>query len=350
LEESVWPSQILIMSILITGGTGYIGSHCAAELLKNNAEVVLLDNLSNSSEEVCKHLYKVCGKKPNFYKGNINNKDILDYIFKCFDIKAVIHCAGLKAVGESVLKPIEYYENNVKGTKSLLSVMQKHDVFKLIFSSSASVYGNPDYHPIDEIHPLNPLNPYASSKVKIEEILKKLSKESSKWKVLSLRYFNPIGAHDSYLLGDDPTGQPNNLFPFIMKVAMGEREELEIFGSDYNTPDGTGIRDYIHIMDLVDGHISSMLYLEKMKAPLNYENINLGAGRGYSVLEVLNSFETVNNIKIPYSFAERREGDVDNSYANISKARLMLNWTPKRTIEDMCTSAWSFQKKSKHEI
>lgn len=336
------------MKVLITGGTGYIGSHCAVRLLEKNFEVVLLDNLSNSRISVGKKIQKITNKEISFFKGDINDNQILKKIFSSHKIDFVLHCAGLKAVGESVLKPNEYKENNVEGTKSLLSVMQKHDVFKLIFSSSASVYGNPKYHPIDEIHPLNPLNPYALSKVKIEEILKKLSTENSKWKILSLRYFNPIGAHDSYLLGDNPTGQPNNLFPFIMKVAEGKIEELEIFGNDYNTPDGTGIRDYIHIMDLVDGHISSMLYLEKMEASLNYENINLGAGRGYSVLEVLRSFETVNNLKIPYSFAERREGDVDNSYANISKAKLKLDWKPERTIEDMCRSAWYFQKKFKY--
>jgi len=332
------------MKILITGGTGYIGSHCALELLNQKHDVVLLDNLSNSSDEICNILSSITKTDLLFYRGDINDRKLLEKIFITSKIDAVIHCAGLKAVSESVAEPIKYHQNNVDGSKNLISVMEKHKVYNLVFSSSATVYGDPKYLPIDECHPLNPLHPYGENKIKIEELLRKSASRNSAWKILSLRYFNPVGAHDSYLLGDNPLGIPNNLFPFMMRVASKEINHLQVFGDNYDTRDGTGVRDYIHIMDLIDGHISALLHLEHMQAEDNYNAINLGTGKGYTVLEILKKFEEVNNLSLPFVIESRRDGDVASSYANIEKAATELQWKAKRSLEEMCSSAWNFQK------
>ena len=331
------------MNVLITGGTGYIGSHCAVSLLENNFEVILFDNLSNSDSKVCDQIQLITKKTITFIEGDINDKQMLNKVFSSFKIDIVLHCAGLKSVNESIQDPILYSQNNVKGTKCLIETMESNCVSKLIFSSSATVYGDPKYLPMDEKHPLNTLHPYGENKISIEKMLEEKTQTSSSWKVLCLRYFNPIGAHESYLIGESPTGHPNNLLPYIMQVAAGKKLELKIFGNNYATHDGTGLRDYIHIDDLVDGHLTALNYLFDIKNNNNFDVFNLGTGSACSVLEVLHSFESASGLKIPYVFSKEREGDIPASFADTSKAKLILNWEAKKSLEDMCMSAWQFQ-------
>lgn len=330
------------MKILVTGGLGYIGSHTVVELCKNNYDVVIIDNLSNSKIDVCDKLKKITGRDVPFYKGDVCDKDLLDEIFKKEKIDAVIHFAGYKAVGESVLKPLKYYRNNIDSTLSLLEIMEKYEVYNLVFSSSATVYGNPKTLPIDEDFPLSTTNPYGTTKLFIENILSDIYKANSKWNIAILRYFNPIGAHKSGLIGEDPNGIPNNLMPYIVKVACNQLPVLSIFGSDYNTIDGTGVRDYIHVCDLARGHV---LAIEKGLHGLNY--YNLGTGKGTSVLELVNAFEKVNGIKVNKKIVARRPGDIDACFANTKKAYEELGFETLYDIDDMCRDAYNFVIKNK---
>ena len=330
------------MKILVTGGLGYIGSHTVVELCKNNYDVVIIDNLSNSKIDVCDKLKKITGRDITFYKGDVCDKNLLDGIFKKEKIDAVIHFAGYKAVGESVLKPLKYYRNNIDSTLSLLEIMEKYEVYNLVFSSSATVYGNPKTLPIDEDFPLSTTNPYGTTKLFIENILSDVYKANSKWNIAILRYFNPIGAHKSGLIGEDPNGIPNNLMPYIVKVACNQLPVLSIFGSDYNTIDGTGVRDYIHVCDLARGHV---LAIEKGLNGLNY--YNLGTGKGTSVLELVNAFEKVNGIKVNKKIVARRPGDIDACFANTKKAYEELGFETLYDIDDMCRDAYNFVIKNK---
>lgn len=330
------------MKILVTGGLGYIGSHTVVELCKNNYDVVIIDNLSNSKIDVCDKLKKITGRDITFYKGDVCDKNLLDGIFKKEKIDAVIHFAGYKAVGESVLKPLKYYRNNIDSTLSLLEIMEKYEVYNLVFSSSATVYGNPKTLPIDEDFPLSTTNPYGTTKLFIENILSDVYKANSKWNIAILRYFNPIGAHKSGLIGEDPNGIPNNLMPYIVKVACNQLPVLSIFGSDYNTIDGTGVRDYIHVCDLARGHV---LAIEKGLHGLNY--YNLGTGKGTSVLELVNAFEKVNGIKVNKKIVARRPGDIDACFANTKKAYEELGFKTLYDIDDMCRDAYNFVIKNK---
>ena len=330
------------MKILVTGGLGYIGSHTVVELCKNNYDVVIIDNLSNSKIDVCDKLKKITGRDITFYKGDVCDKNFLDGIFKKEKIDAVIHFAGYKAVGESVLKPLKYYRNNIDSTLSLLEIMEKYEVYNLVFSSSATVYGNPKTLPIDEDFPLSTTNPYGTTKLFIENILSDVYKANSKWNIAILRYFNPIGAHKSGLIGEDPNGIPNNLMPYIVKVACNQLPVLSIFGSDYNTIDGTGVRDYIHVCDLARGHV---LAIEKGLHGLNY--YNLGTGKGTSVLELVNAFEKVNGIKVNKKIVARRPGDIDACFANTKKAYEELGFETLYDIDDMCRDAYNFVIKNK---
>ena len=305
------------MKILVTGGCGFIGSHTCCELLDNNYEVVIIDNLSNSKEDVIDKIKKITNKNLKFYKGDLCDKALVDKIFKEENIDAVIHFAGLKAVGESVKKPLLYYRNNIDSTLTLLEVMSKYNCKKLVFSSSATVYGNPKTLPIKETFDLKTTNPYGSTKLYIEGILKDLYNSDNEWSIAVLRYFNPIGAHKSYLIGENPNDIPNNLMPYIVKVATKKLEQLSIFGNDYNTIDGTGVRDYIHVVDLAIGHIKAIELINKEKGIDFY---NLGTGHGYSVLEIVKTFEKVNNIKVNYKITDRRPGDIDACYADCSYA------------------------------
>ncbi len=331
------------MKILVTGGTGYIGSHTVVELLNNNYDVVIIDNLVNSKEDVIDKIKKITNKKVKFYKEDVRNKDALDKIFKKEKIDAVIHFAGLKAVGESVEKPLLYYENNLDSTLTLLEVMNENNCKKIVFSSSATVYGSPKKLPIKEDFPLSTTNPYGTTKLMIEHILQDMYVSDNSWSIIILRYFNPIGAHKSGLIGENPNGIPNNLMPYIVKVANKELKELKVFGNDYDTKDGTGVRDYIHVVDLAKGHIKA---LNKTKD--NGVHIyNLGTGNGYSVLEIINTFKKVNNIDVPYVIAPRRSGDIASCYADPSKAKKELKWEAEFGIEDMCKDAYNFIKKNK---
>ena len=328
--------------ILVTGGTGYIGSHTTIELINNGYEVVIIDNLSNSKIEVLNRINKITGKSPKFYQGDIRDKVLLNKIFKENDIECVIHFAGLKAVGESVSKPLEYYENNVYGTLILLEAMRENNVKNIIFSSSATVYGDQKKQPIKETAKLKePTNPYGKTKSMIELILKDIYRADKEWNIVLLRYFNPIGAHKSGLIGEDPNGIPNNLMPYITQVAIKKRPQLNVFGNDYKTLDGTGVRDYIHVCDLAIGHV---LALKRIKKNKGLDIYNLGTGKGYSVLEVVNAFMKVNNVEIPYVIAPRRSGDIDVCYANSNKAYKELGFKCKYDIEDMCRDSWNWQK------
>lgn len=327
------------MRILVTGGAGYIGSHTCVELLNAGYDVVVVDNLRNSKIAALERVEKITGKKVDFIQLDLRERDKLNKVFERFSIDAVLHFAGLKAVGESVQIPLEYYENNVYGTIVLCQVMQVHNVRKLVFSSSATVYGSPEQMPIREDFPIAPLNPYGHSKAMIEQILRDLYISDPTWQVTLLRYFNPVGAHPSGLIGEDPNGIPNNLFPFITQVAVGRLPYLRVFGNDYPTPDGTGIRDYIHVVDLALGHLSA---LEKLKQPGVY-TYNLGTGRGYSVLEVVSAFERACGKPIPYRIVERRPGDAAVSFADPSLAQKELGWFATRSLDDMCQDAWRWQ-------
>ena len=328
------------MKILVTGGAGYIGSHTCIELLQAGHEVVVVDNLINSKEESLKRVQELTGKTLSFHKVDLLNKRELDDVFHKSSIDAVIHFAGLKAVGESVSIPLHYYHNNVTGTLILCDVMQKYKVKNLVFSSSATVYGEPDKVPINEDFPLSATNPYGRSKLMIEEILRDLYSAEPSWNIAILRYFNPVGAHSSGRIGEDPNGIPNNLMPFISRVAVGRLSELPVFGNDYPTQDGTGIRDYIHVMDLANGHLKA---LEKLSSNPGTVTYNLGTGRGYSVLEVVSSFEQTSEKKIPYKIMGRRPGDAAICYADPSKAERELNWSAKMDLNEMCTDVWRWQ-------
>lgn len=331
------------MRILVTGGMGYIGSHTVVELLNNGDEVIIIDNLVNSSEKVLENIRQITKKDAKFYNFDLRNKHLLQAVFSENQIDAVIHFAGFKAVGESVEKPIKYYDNNIMSTLVLCEVMSEYNVKKMVFSSSATVYGSPKSLPIKEDFELSTTNPYGSSKLMIENILTDLQKSDDEWAIVLLRYFNPVGAHASGLIGEDPKGIPNNLMPYIAKVAIGELECLNVFGDDYDTHDGTGVRDYIHVVDLALGHLKA---LDKIKNDSGLFIYNLGTGQGYSVLDMVKSFECVNNVKVQYKIAPRRLGDVASCYADPSKAKKELNWVARRGIDEICKDAWNFIKKS----
>lgn len=329
------------MAILVTGGTGYIGSHTAIELLKKGEEIVILDNLSNSKIEMCDSIKKLSGKDFKFYKVDLLDKENVDKVFKENKIDEVIHFAGLKAVGESCEKPIEYYHNNITGTLNLVDVMRKYNCKKIVFSSSATVYGDPATVPIKEDFPLSTTNPYGSTKLMIEQILTDVYKSDNEWTVILLRYFNPIGAHESGEIGENPNGIPNNLMPYINYVAAGRLDHLNVFGNDYNTHDGTGVRDYIHVVDLAIGHLKA---LDKARKITGVEAYNLGTGTGYSVLDIVKAFEKANDIKIKYEITARRPGDIAVCYADPTKAKEELGWEAKRDLEQMCKDAWRYTK------
>lgn len=331
------------MSVLVTGGAGYIGSHTVVELLNENKEVIVVDNFSNSKPEMLDKIKKITNKDFKFYELDYSNKEKMDKVFAENKIDSVIHFAGYKAVGESVEKPIEYYTNNVSGTLNLLDVMRKHNVKTIIFSSSATVYGDPEVVPLTEMCKIGgTTNPYGSSKLFIEQILKDVYKSDNTWDVCILRYFNPIGSHESGIIGEEPQGRPNNLMPYIVRVASRELEELSIFGNDYNTPDGTGVRDYIHVVDLAKGHIKALEKLEKEKSGIYI--YNLGTGKGYSVLDMVHAFEKTTGQKIKYKITERRAGDIATCYADATKAKEELNWVAEKTLEDMCRDSWNYIK------
>ncbi len=331
------------MNILITGATGYIGSHIALVLIHKGYNVVLYDNLSNSNHNVNTALKIITGKIIPFIHGDIRDTEKLVEILVDYKIDAVVHLAGKKAVNESIQKPIYYYENNVAGSISLLKAIEKVNLKKVVFSSSATVYGNPQYLPIDEKHSTNPTNPYGQSKLQIENILFDYTKSEQNFGVACLRYFNPVGAHQSGLIGENPKGIPNNLMPYICQVATGKLPYLKIFGNDYNTHDGTGVRDYIHVMDIAEGHLAALNLIENTKG---WHTINLGSGQGYSVLEVLITFEQTSNKFIPYKIENRRPGDIDICFAKTEKAEKILKWKAKRTLNDMCWSTWNFHLQS----
>lgn len=328
--------------ILLTGGAGYIGSHTAVELLDRGFNVVIVDNLCNSGPESIKRIECITGKRIKFYRADIGDYHALKNVFSENEIDGVIHFAGLKAVGESVVNPLRYYENNVSGSLTLFKLLEEFGIKKIVFSSSATVYGNPERLPLDEECRLAPANPYGNTKLVIENILKDMAKADSDLCVIILRYFNPVGAHISGLIGENPRGVPNNLAPYIARVAAGALPYVNVYGADYPTPDGTGIRDYIHIKDLILGHISA---LENIKKPGAYI-YNLGTGVGRSVLEVIKAFERILGRSLPYRIARRREGDVASCYADAAKAYADLGWKAKFDLEDMCASLWNFQKKN----
>ena len=330
------------MNILLTGGAGYIGSHTAVVLSEAGHEVILYDNFCNSDRSVLSRLEKILGKSLTCIEGDIRDIALLEKTFQQYQIEAVIHFAGLKSVGESVADPLKYYDNNVVGSLKLLEAMKRAGIRTLVFSSSATVYGDPEHLPIDENHPIHPTNPYGQTKAQIEQILKDLVQSDPDWKVVCLRYFNPVGAHDSGLIGEDPNGIPNNLMPYIAQVATRKLTKLNVYGDDYNTHDGTGVRDYIHVVDLALGHLLAFDYVNKS---LGFEVFNLGTGFGNTVLGIIGIFERVSGKSIPYEIIGRRSGDVPSCYANPSKAFESLGWKAIRTIEDMCASAWHFHSK-----
>lgn len=329
------------MKILVTGGTGFIGSHTCVELLNEGYDVVIIDNLSNSKKEVVNYIEQITNKKVFFYENDVCDKDALKTIFKEHKIDAIIHFAGYKAVGESVQKPLMYYRNNIDSTLNLLEVADEFNVKKIAFSSSATVYGNPKSLPIKEDFPLSTTNPYGTTKLMIEGILRDLYKSDNSWAIAILRYFNPIGAHSSGLIGEDPNGIPNNLMPYIIKVATGELECLGVFGNDYNTHDGTGVRDYIHVVDLAKGHVKA---IEKILNENGCDAYNLGTGKGYSVLDLVNTFKEVNNVDVKYQIKERRKGDIDACYAEPSYAKEKLGWSATKDIKQMCKDAYNYVK------
>ncbi len=329
------------MAILVTGGAGYIGSHTVVELQNAGRDVVVLDNLSNSSEKSLERVATITGKKVPFYKVDILDREGLEEVFSKEDISAVIHFAGLKAVGESVAKPWEYYENNVAGTLTLVDVMRRHGVKNIIFSSSATVYGNPAQIPITEECPKGQCtNPYGWTKSMLEQILTDIQKADPEWNVVLLRYFNPIGAHKSGLIGENPNGIPNNLMPYVTQVAVGKLKELGVFGNDYDTPDGTGVRDYIHVADLARGHVCA---LKKIEEKAGLKLYNLGTGVGYSVLDIVRNFEEATGVKVPYVIKPRRPGDIATCYSDATRAREELGWTAEYGIREMCEDSWRWQ-------
>ena len=328
------------MAILVTGGAGYIGSHTVLELLNEGYQVVVVDNLVNSSDQSLLRVQQITGRKPIFYEFNVINKPALDEVFSRHNIDAVIHFAGLKAVGESVANPIRYYRNNLDSTLILCEVMAKHGVKNIVFSSSATVYGEPETVPITEDFPISAQNPYGQTKLFSEIILKDVNTADPEWNIALLRYFNPVGAHESGFIGEDPNGIPNNLMPYISQVAVGKLEQLAVFGDDYPTPDGTGVRDYIHVVDLARGHLKALEKLDENPGVVTY---NLGTGKGSSVLEMIQAFEEASGIKIPYKIAPRRPGDAASCYADATKAEKELGWKAEYDIKKMCEDAWRWQ-------
>lgn len=328
--------------VLVTGGTGYIGSHTVIDLYKNGYDVIIVDNLCNSKIEVLYRINKISGKTPTFYQISVQDKEKMREVFEKEEFDSIIHFAGLKSVGESVLYPEKYIENNIGSSKVLLELMEEYKVNNIVFSSSATVYGTPDHVPLREDDPVGGCtNPYGQTKLDIEYLLKDYAKVHPEANIAILRYFNPIGAHQSGLIGEDPSGIPNNLMPYITQVAVGKREKLFVFGNDYDTVDGTGVRDYIHVLDLASGHIAALKKLETKPGLVIY---NLGTGRGTSVLELVNAFVTVNNVEIPYEIKQRRPGDVATNYADASKALKEMNWKAIYSIEDACRDSWNWQK------
>ena len=328
--------------ILVTGGTGYIGSHTTIALLEAGFDVVVLDNLCNSSVESLNRIERICGKRPKFYQADIRDRKALDQIFAEYQFNSVLHFAGLKAVGESVQKPLDYYENNISGSITLFQAMAQANVFNLVFSSSATVYGAPTEMPIREDFPtVAPTSPYGSTKLTIEVILKDLAKSDQQWSIALLRYFNPVGAHQSGLIGEAPNGLPNNLLPYISQVAIGKLHELSVFGGDYSTPDGTGVRDYIHVQDLADGHLCA---LKAISEDAGVRVWNLGTGIGYSVLEIIHAFEQASGRPVPYKLIDRRSGDIAECWADPRKAASELGWTAKRGLIEMMADSWRWQE------
>lgn len=328
------------MNILVTGGAGYIGSHTCVEAINAGHSVTVFDNLSNSSEESLSRVEQITGTRPRFVKGDICDRVAMSAVFDSEKYDAVIHFAGLKAVGESVAKPWEYYDNNITGTLILLDEMRKHNVFNMVFSSSATVYGNPETVPLTEDCPLSAVSPYGQTKLWLEDMMRAMSAADSRWHIILLRYFNPVGAHPSGLIGEDPAGIPNNLMPYITQVAVGRLKELSIFGDDYATRDGTGIRDYIHVCDLAEGHIAALKKVDELQG---CTPINLGSGNGYSVLELVHAFEKAIGRPLPYKIAPRRPGDAEQCYADASRAFELLGWKTKRGIDELCADAWRWQ-------
>ena len=329
------------MSILVTGGAGYIGSHTVVELLNAGHEVVIVDDYSNSKPEVLNRIKEITGKSFKFYEVNILDKEALEPVFKENDLEAVIHFAGYKAVGESVAEPLKYYHNNLTGTIVLCELMAQHNVKKIVFSSSATVYGENNPAPYTEDMPLSATNPYGTTKLMIEQILQDIYVSDNSWSIALLRYFNPIGAHESGRIGEDPNGIPNNLMPYITQVAVGKRVHLSVFGDDYDTPDGTGVRDYIHVVDLAKGHLKAV---NKVLETKQIEAYNLGTGVGYSVLDVVNNFEKATGQKVPYEIVDRRPGDIASFFADASKAAKELDWKAEFTLEEMCRDSWKWQE------
>ena len=331
------------MSILVTGGAGYIGSHTAVELMNAGYDVVIADNFCNSHPEVLNRIAALTGKQPVFYEADVRDAAALNNIFSQHNIESVIHFAGLKAVGESTRLPLKYYQNNIAATLTLCEVMQQHNVFDLVFSSSATVYGDPHAVPINESFPLSATNPYGRSKLMVEEILRDVAKAEPRWGIVLLRYFNPVGAHVSGTMGEDPNGIPNNLLPFISQVAIGRLPQLSVFGNDYPTPDGTGVRDYIHVVDLAVGHIKAIERIKRERGVLTY---NIGTGQGYSVLEMINAFEQASGKKIAYQIVARRPGDIAECWADPAYAANDLGWKAKLGLQDMMQDAWRWQSKN----
>lgn len=326
--------------ILVTGGTGYIGSHTCVALANAGHKFLILDNLCNSSIDVIDRLERLCGFRPGFIEGDVRDATLLDRIFAEHAIDSVMHFAGLKAVGESVAEPLKYYDNNVNGSLQLLEAMNRSGVKTFVFSSSATVYGEPESSPIREDFPRNPANPYGRGKMMVEDILADLHIAQPDWRIARLRYFNPVGAHESGLIGENPRGTPNNLMPYVAQVAAGRREQLNIFGNDYPTPDGTGVRDYIHVMDLAEGHVAALAYLERKGGLLT---VNLGTGHGNSVLEVVTAFEKASGRAIPYQFTARRPGDVPQYWGDPSLALQLIGWKTERGLDAICADAWRWE-------
>lgn len=331
------------MSILVTGGTGYIGSHTVVELLQQNRQVVIIDNLCNSSPLVLERIAAITGRRPDFVQADIRDRESLQRIFGDYRPEAVLHFAGLKAVGESVSNPLSYYQNNVGGSAILFEVMAEAGVRQLVFSSSATVYGDPASNPIREDFPTGATNPYGRTKLMVEEMLRDLQAADPEWRIALLRYFNPVGAHPSGLIGEDPGGIPNNLFPFITQVAIGARQELQVFGNDYPTPDGTGVRDYIHVVDLALGHLKALEWAADNRGLLT---CNLGTGQGYSVLEMVESFSRISGRPVPYQVVARRPGDIAACWADPTRAREEFGWVATRGLEEMCRDGWNWQQRN----
>jgi UDP-glucose 4-epimerase len=329
------------VTILLTGGAGYIGSHTAVSLITAGADVVLCDNFSNSSRLVVEAIETIVSRRIPLVECDVRDTYSLTEVLNRYNIKAVIHFAGLKAVGESVTNPIDYYANNVQGSVSLLQAMRSSGTRRIVFSSSATVYGNPKYLPFDEDHPTEAINPYGRTKLHIEEMLRDVAKSDQSWRIVCLRYFNPVGAHPTGLIGENPLGVPNNLMPHIAQVAIGQKKEVSIFGVDYSTPDGSGIRDYVHVLDLADGHVAALNYLDQQSG---FHVFNLGTGNGTSVLQLIKKYEEICGNKIPYKIVERRSGDLAESYADTRRAALQLGWKATRALSEMCESNWKYQK------